>query len=94
MEEQRMHLVISGRVQGVGFRYFTYMAGTNLHLSGWVRNRADGNVEVLAEGSRDKLNTFIRVVRSGPEMAVVIDVDIEWSRAKGDLPPFTILATA
>jgi len=93
MDEKRVHLTISGRVQGVGFRYFTYMNGINRHLHGWVRNRINGNVEVLAEGPQDQLTALIREIRKGPEMAQVLDVDLEWSEAQADLPPFTILNT-
>ncbi len=93
MEERRVHLVIKGRVQGVGFRYFTYMNGINLQLKGWVRNRSNGDVEILAEGANDKLYDLIRKVRQGPDMATVLDIEIDWDEAKGDLPAFTILNT-
>jgi len=93
MEDKRLHLIISGRVQGVGFRYFTYMTGINLHLRGWVRNRTNGDVEVLAEGPRETLDTFIQVVKKGPELAQVINLDLKWSEAQEDLPPFTIIST-
>lgn len=93
MQENRLHLLVKGRVQGVGFRYFSYMAGVDHQLNGWVRNRINGDVEILAEGSRDKLDSFLKVIRQGPEMAQVIDVDIQWDEVKGDLPPFTIRST-
>jgi len=93
MEEKRLHLTISGRVQGVGFRYFTYMTGVNLQLHGWVRNRINGDVEVLAEGPHDKLTELIRAVRKGPDMAHVENVDLEWGETQGNQPPFTILNT-
>lgn len=94
MQENRLHLLIKGRVQGVGFRYFSYMTGLNLLLRGWVRNRANGDVEILAEGPREKLLLLIREVRKGPDMAHVTDIDIEWDEVQGDLPRFTILNTA
>jgi len=93
MEVRRLHLIISGRVQGVGFRYFTYLTGTNLHLHGWVRNRTNGDVEVLAEGHQDNLDTFIQEIKKGPQLAQVIDLDMKWGEAQEDLPPFTILST-
>lgn len=93
MEERRVHLMIEGRVQGVGFRYFSYMTGIDLHLKGWVRNRSNGDVEILAQGPNEKLYELIRAARSGPDMAVVTDVDVEWQETGNDLPPFTILNT-
>ena len=93
MEERRVHLTVKGRVQGVGFRYFSYMTGIDLQLKGWVRNRANGDVEILAQGPNEKVYALIRAIRKGPEMAVVTDVDVEWVEIEKDLPPFTILHT-
>ena len=90
---QRFHAFISGIVQGVGFRYYVYEIGVFLHLNGWVRNRVNGEVEILAEGPKGKLDLLLQEVRKGPEMAHVDDVRIEWPQAKGDLPPFTISYT-
>ena len=93
MKGQRLHLIVSGRVQGVGFRYFTYITGSNLNLHGWVRNRSNGDVEILAEGPDNILEAFIQLIKKGPEMAHVTDVELEWSEAHQDLPPFTIRST-
>lgn len=92
-QENRLHLLVKGRVQGVGFRYFTYQTGLNLLLRGWVRNRINGDVEILAEGPRKRLDLLIREVRKGPPVAEIIDLDISWDEPSGDLPPFTILNT-
>lgn len=89
----RLHLLVKGRVQGVGFRFFVYQTGLNLLLRGWVRNIINGDVEILAEGPRKKLNLLIREVRKGPRMAEIIDIDLSWDEPVGDLPPFTILNT-
>jgi acylphosphatase len=62
---------IQGRVQGVGFRYSCYNEGRRLGLSGWVRNTADGGVEVWAEGAAEKLDCFIRWLHHGPPGARV-----------------------
>ena len=51
----RMHVVVSGRVQGVGFRWFVREAAIALDLAGWVRNRPDGSVEVAADGDDDRV---------------------------------------
>jgi acylphosphatase len=92
-QNERMHAFIQGTVQGVGFRFFIYQTGLNLQLYGWVRNRINGNVEILAEGSREKLDTLLKETRKGPQMAQIVKVDVEWQKSRNDLPPFTILQT-
>jgi acylphosphatase len=61
MEESfRLHGFVSGRVQGVGFRYFTQQIATDLGVTGWVKNTFDGKVEFVAEGTADQLAVFKR----------------------------------
>jgi acylphosphatase len=69
-----MHLLISGRVQGVGFRWFVRVAARQLDLGGWVRNREDGAVELAASGPQEKLDELRRQVSRGPSAAEVTDV--------------------
>ncbi len=88
-----MHAYVNGIVQGVGFRFFVFQYGVNLGLQGWVRNRYNGEVEVVAEGTQDVLNEFIEKLKEGPQMAQVDEVRVEWFDASGDLQPFTILDT-
>ena len=66
--------VISGRVQGVGFRYFAQAAASRENVDGWARNLSDGRVEILAEGEEDALERFERQVRRGPSGARVDDI--------------------
>ena len=61
-----IHIKIYGRVQGVGFRAWAIRQATTLNLSGWVRNRIGGQVEILAEGSDSETDTFLRLCRRGP----------------------------
>jgi acylphosphatase len=68
--------IISGRVQGVGFRFFTEAAAMREGIDGWVRNLPDGRVEVAAEGDADAMDRFERAVRHGPPAARVDDVDV------------------
>lgn len=68
--------VITGRVQGVGFRYSTEGEARRLGVSGWVRNRGDGSVEAWAQGSDDAVTRFAAFLETGPRAARVVSVDI------------------
>jgi len=68
--------VISGRVQGVGFRYFVLRAALELGVTGWVRNLADGSVEVQAQGDESQLDGLESRLRSGPSRSDVRSVDV------------------
>jgi acylphosphatase len=66
-----MHIVITGKVQGVGFRWFARVNARRLELKGWVRNLDDGSVEIAASGSQERLDLFRRQLTQGPEGARV-----------------------
>jgi acylphosphatase len=68
---ESIHVEVSGRVQGVGFRWFVVDEARRLQLSGWVRNRPDGNVEIAAAGNPDALAQLESAVTSGPPGAQV-----------------------
>lgn len=68
---------ISGRVQGVGYRYWTKQEACRLGLSGWVRNRSDDRVEAVFEGDAATVDRMIQACRQGPPAAVVGDVTLE-----------------
>jgi len=85
-----VHLLIHGRVQGVGFRYYTQEIASELGLAGWVRNMPDGAVEAYAEGSRQALEAFIKHLHKGPPLSHVETIIPAWQTAKGTLPPFSI----
>ena len=72
---RRIH--VTGRVQGVWFRGWTVDQARDLGLNGWVRNRRDGNVEILAEGSEEAIAELIRRCREGPSAARVDRVEVE-----------------
>ena len=77
---KRLHAVVRGRVQMVGFRYFVVEEARTLGLAGWARNGDDGRtVEVLAEGPEDRLRQLEAALRAGPRHARVDGVDAEWS---------------
>jgi acylphosphatase len=87
---ERLHAVVHGDVQGVGFRYFVQRRAKQLGLAGWVRNNGDGTVELIAEGERDKLEELRRTVEEGPRMSRVDRVDVQWSSATGTLGGFDL----
>ena len=73
-----LHVQVKGRVQGVGFRWFVRVSGRRLQLSGWVKNRPDGSVEVAASGSEDRLVELRKLLYRGPDGAEVSEVvDLE-----------------
>ncbi len=82
--------VIRGRVQGVGFRFFALREGAALGLSGWVRNRADGSVEALAEGPAAAVEEFLNRLRQGPPGAGVTAVEEERIGARGSQTGFRV----
>lgn len=87
---ERLHAVVRGDVQGVGFRYFVQRKAQQLGVRGWVRNNADGSVELVAEGNRDDLEQLKRAVEEGPRMAHVERVEVQWSSATGNLQGFEL----
>ncbi len=74
---REIHLLIRGRVQGVGFRWFVRERARRLGLAGWVRNRSDGTVELAAWGSDDALEALLARCREGPPSARVERIDVE-----------------
>ena len=90
-DRARARWSISGRVQGVGFRYSTCAQADALELDGWVRNLPDGRVEVVAEGSRDVVERLIAWSRQGPRFARVHEVDVSWEDACGEPLGFRVV---
>lgn len=89
-QTQRIHAIIKGRVQGVSFRYNTMQEARRLMLTGWVRNRHDGSVEVVAEGDKADLDRLTAFLQKGPPAARVNDVDLKWSAPTGEFDSFDI----
>ncbi len=87
---KRLQAVIHGRVQGVSFRYYARQRARALGLIGWVRNRDDGAVEVLAEGQEEDLCRFLSWLHAGPSLAHVTRVETSWAQAKGDHISFEV----
>jgi acylphosphatase len=91
---QRLHAIVRGRVQGVGFRATTQHEARRSGLGGWVRNLPDGSVEVDAEGDEATLRAFSAFLHRGPLGAHVQAVNEEWLPAAGGAPmPFEVRRT-
>lgn len=90
----RLHAIVEGRVQGVSFRYFVMEQAHFLGVNGWVRNRMDGSVEVMAESTRAQLELLLQELRKGPSAAYVTDVQEEWVEGTGEFTTFWIRSTA
>lgn len=84
-----VRVVVSGRVQGVGFRWHVREAARRAGIRGWVRNRADGSVELLAAGAPSAIDRVIDAVRAGPPAARVEQVEI--TPAAGEVVPETFI---
>ena len=75
-----LHLTVSGRVQGVGFRFFTQGIARTFGITGWVKNLVDGNVEIYAEGEEQDIAKFFQQAKKGPSLGTVIDTEAEWNK--------------
>jgi acylphosphatase len=94
MSEQvaRVRAVVLGRVQQVGYRAFTLRHAADLGLRGTVANRPDGSVEVVVEGSENRVEQFLELLRRGPYHARVDAVEVTRETPVGTLPPMTVRA--
>jgi acylphosphatase len=90
MAARRLHAVISGEVQMVGFRAFACREASRLGLNGRVRNLPTGDVEVVAEGDEPTLRVLLGRLREGPRAARVTGVDVSWQDPVGEPPGFRI----
>lgn len=94
MASKRVRSLISGRVQGVAFRYYARDEAERLGVAGWVRNLRDGRVELLAEGDAASVDALIGWCRRGPPSARVEAVDVRIEEPVGETGPFRIEATS
>lgn len=85
MARSAARLVIQGQVQGVGYRWWVVQTARLFELNGWVRNRSDGSVEVLAIGEASAIDRLARACRGGPSAAAVKSVDIQSAEDDGSL---------
>ncbi len=91
MAQKRVHFIVRGRVQGVYFRAATQREARRLGITGWVKNRNDGSVEVVAEGDEDSIKELTGWASHGPSAARVDSVDVRWRGYTGEFAEFSIL---
>lgn len=90
MAKARVHVLISGLVQGVYFRDSTRRRARELGVTGWVRNLPDGRVEALFEGERDDLERLVGWAHGGPPGALVERVETDWREYSGEFATFEV----
>ncbi len=90
MDKVRAHVVIDGRVQGVCFRMDTRQAAIQRNLTGWVRNLRDGRVDAVFEGDETDVKSMLKWCETGPPIARVTKVAVEWEPWTGDFENFQI----
>jgi acylphosphatase len=84
-----IHIIISGKVQGVGFRYFAQLKATEHHICGWVRNTLDGKVEIEAEGNQHDLEIFVECLKTGPTRSIVKQVMVSEIKPERNFTAFS-----
>jgi acylphosphatase len=77
MPKDTVKMIVSGLVQGVGFRYYIYRLANSLGLTGYVRNLPNGQVEIVASGEKGLIDDLVKAVRTGPSYASVSGIDLE-----------------
>lgn len=86
----QIHVIVIGRVQGVSFRYYTVEYARRLGLVGWVRNRPDGSVEVVAVGTKPQLEDLLSFLPDGSPTSRVQSVQVEWQTPVEDFINFDV----
>ncbi len=89
-ENKRLHVIVTGRVQGVFFRAYTKETAAQMGLSGWVRNRNDGTVEALIEGEKDAVDKMLKWFHQGSPHSVVESVEATEETPVGDSSTFEV----
>jgi len=88
--KKRVHIIVSGSVQGVGFRGYTLWQATECGVNGFVMNLHDGRVEIVAEGDEDRILEFIEKIRKGPPTSVVTKFQMSWETPNDEFSEFDI----
>jgi len=90
MPKTRAKLIIKGMVQGVNFRYYTQREAHKRHLTGWVRNLADGSVAAVFEGEEENVEAMIQWCHHGPPSAQVTELIVQPEEYRGEFQSFSV----
>ncbi len=90
MPGKRLRVTVSGRVQGVAFRASTRRKATQLGVTGWVRNLANGDVEIVVEGEEDQVKQLVSWAKTGPSRARATDLHSQQEEYRGEFDTFSI----
>ena len=91
MANKRVQVLVNGRVTGVFFRAAAQREARRLGITGWVKNRNDGSVEIVAEGEEDAIKEIVSWAHHGPSAARVEHVDVRWRGYTGEFSDFRIV---
>ena len=91
MNRSRLHIFYSGRVQGIGFRYTVKSLVSEFEVTGTIRNLSDGRVELVAEGTKEELESFRRAIQDSEVGRFIRNEEVNWSEARGELRGFEIV---
>jgi acylphosphatase len=89
--QRRVHLIVSGLVQGVGYRMFIDRTAKELKVCGWVRNLTDGSVEIDAQGTEQAIEELFRQAKKGPSRSNVTKIRIEEKEPDSNLDRFKVI---
>lgn len=89
--KEEIHVVVTGMVQGVGFRSTVQKRAMEHRLTGYVRNLEDGSVEICAQGSKDRLESFLRELESKPILGRIERLETTWRKVERSFPSFEII---
>ena len=89
-DKAKVHIVLSGRVQGVAFRYYARNMADKLGVKGWIRNLDNGDVEAVIEGKKVAVQQMVVWCKKGPSLAVVENISIDWQAYTGEFHKFNI----
>jgi len=88
---KRVHVFVSGKVQGVFYRAFTRDRARALGLTGWVRNLDDGRVEAVFEGEEEKIESMLAILKKGPQHAVIKNLEVKEEEYKQEFKSFSVV---
>lgn len=88
---KQAHIFVSGFVQGVGYRQFVKRSARGIGVVGWVRNLPDGRVEVILQGSQEKIDQLIALCKKGPFLSEVEDVQVVWEESTEEYKDFNVV---